>query len=78
MASEIEIDLTEGATQNAEWAGIDPADDVRRVRAGLTEEALLDECLRGVEDEAVAADWHEYVDAIMVAASKPMRREKGE
>lgn len=61
--------MTRDAAQRVEDTGIDVLDDIRRIRNGLSREALLEECLDGFEPSqcAQAQSWTEYVDAVMEA-----------
>jgi len=60
--------LSPNAARVAE--GIDPLEDVFRIRAGLADRAsLLAECLDGVDDDATAVAWHDYVDEIVAEAA---------
>lgn len=66
------VKMSIGAAGNVEMVGAHPRADVARVRAGLSRDELLAECLDGCEDEPqTAADWREYVDAVMAAADEP-------
>jgi hypothetical protein len=64
------VTMTMAAARNAELVGCSPAEDVQRVRDGLTYDALLDECLAGCERYGDTADgWREYADDIRLAAA---------
>lgn len=54
------------AARSVEGAGVDVASDLARVRAGLTSEALIAECMDGA-DAAHAHDWEDYVSSVMAA-----------
>jgi len=65
------IKLSTAAQQNVDETGISPNEDVRRLRVEeLTPEDLLEECLRGADEDRVQG-WTEYVDAVVAAASAP-------
>jgi hypothetical protein len=64
------VRMSAGAAGNVEWAGVAVADDLRRVRAGLTREELLAHCLDGAEDATTIAEWHEYVADLFIAAER--------
>lgn len=62
------VTLTRAAAVNVEETGIDPSDDVQRLRAGeVTPEVLMAECLDGADDDRVDG-WREYVDNVADAA----------
>ena len=64
LAAFVEVEgvrLSRAAAEVAEWAGVNPGDDLARLRAGLTREALLAECLSGAEGHKVESAWAEYV-----------------
>ena len=62
------VELGIEAARVAEAAGVDPALDVRWMRAGwITLKGLLADCLRGADDVTAAA-WREYVSDIVRAA----------
>lgn len=56
------------AARIVEAVGGNPADDVDRLRAGVSAETLLAECLDGVEDAETEAAWREYVSDVSIAA----------
>lgn len=57
------------AIRNIEETGIDPLEDVRRVREMLvSRDALLEECLQGADDDRIDG-WQDYVSAICGLAS---------
>ena len=63
------VEMPIEAARAAEAVGVDVAADLARMRAGLTAEALLAECVDGCEDDAdLVADWEAYVLAVSVAA----------
>lgn len=59
--------LSADAVDNVRETGTVPADDVRRVREGLSAAVLLAECLNGADDDRVTG-WRDYVDAVVTAA----------
>jgi len=62
-----EVRIPHEAMRSVEWAGVDVADDIRRIVSGeVTPAALLAECVDGCEPEHVA-DWQDYVTAIEIA-----------
>jgi len=64
--------LSNAALENVAETGIDPMNDVARLRAGeVTEEALIDECLGGADDDRVEG-WREYVEAVVAYAGKAL------
>jgi len=62
--------FSQAALENIKETGIDPADDVARVRAGLSPDALLAECLEGADEDRVEG-WREYVERIAEEALQP-------
>jgi hypothetical protein len=63
------VHMPRAAAEACEWAGVDPAEDVCRLRNGqITATALTLECLDGVDDAEIDAAWREYVDAVACAA----------
>ena len=63
------IQLTPAAAENVRETGINPVLDVSAIRAGEMFEAdLLTLCLDGADPDRVQG-WHEYVAAVVAAAS---------
>jgi hypothetical protein len=63
------VTMSAAAADVAQWAGVDPAEDVQRLRNGqVTEAALAIECEDGAEDPATISAWREYVAAVCLAA----------
>jgi len=63
------FEMTAAAAENVQETGINPSDDVDAVRDGRhTEESLLDLCLDGADEDRIPG-WHEYVQAVAVAAA---------
>lgn len=60
--------LSRAALEAVEETGIDPADDLARLRAGLTIPELLAECLNGADDDRVEG-WLDYVAALEAVVS---------
>ena len=61
--------LRRDAAEVAAAVGVSPASDVARLRAQeITGDALLAECLDGVEGDDVILGWHHYVDDVCLAA----------
>jgi len=55
------------AMRSIEFAGVDVADDIRRIVSGSSSAAaLLAECVDGCEPEHMA-DWRDYVAALEIA-----------
>lgn len=59
--------MTIEALENVEETGIDPNKDIARVRAGLSFEALLAECLDGADHDRETG-WHDYVEYVAAHA----------
>lgn len=57
------------AARSVEWAGVDVAADVERVRREGNCDGLLAECLEGCEPER-EGDWRDYVSAVCAAAER--------
>jgi hypothetical protein len=65
------VTMPREAAEVAQWAGVDPAEDVERLRNGqVTRIALTNECLDGVDDDETRAAWGEYVSAVALAAER--------
>ena len=63
------VPMTAAAADVAQWAGVDPADDVARLRNGQTTiAALAVECEDGADEPETVAAWREYVSAVALAA----------
>lgn len=60
--------MPHGAAEAVREAGVSPSADVARIRAGLTSEALLAECLDGADPDRVEG-WRDYVAAVFEVAS---------
>lgn len=68
------VRMSEGAARAVEAFKLEPAKDVRRVRAGLTHVGLVEELFKGKDGELGdagqgALDWLEYTDAVVAAAA---------
>lgn len=57
------------AARSVEWAGVDVAADVERVRREGNCDGMLAECLEGCEPEH-EGDWRDYVAAVCAAAEQ--------
>jgi len=65
------IRFTSAAQACIDETGVDPMDDVDRLRNGVvTATALLAECLDGADDDRHAG-WHEYIDTIVSYCVRP-------
>jgi hypothetical protein len=63
------VTMTIEAARSVEWAGVDVAADVERVRREGNCDGLLAECLAGAEPEH-EGDWRDYVSAVCAAAEQ--------
>lgn len=67
------INFSKAALANIEETGADSTEDLNRLRAGLTREALLAECLNQADPDREEG-WRDYVDALVAAeACRPRR-----
>lgn len=62
------FNFSAAALECIEETGIDPLDDLDRLRSGeVTREALLAECLDGADDDRHDG-WHDYVREVVARA----------
>ena len=66
------VPMSASAADVARWAGVDPAEDVVRLRNGqITRAALAVECEDGADEPETISAWREYVSAVALAAEMP-------